>query len=353
MSRISRAADIDRSLLKHLANHPHDLVRVVCDEMNVTRPAVLSRLNALAHKGYLRKSGTTRPTYHVGTNRRRAFHYRIAGLEEDVAWSREIRPFLSDVAPAVVEACQHGLTEMLNNVIDHSGSKTADVFVDINADGISIVISDNGIGIFRKISEHLHLPDEHLALLELSKGKLTTDPRHHSGEGVFFTARMFDTFQIVSAGLLFDLRDEPICHSLLQERLKKRGTSVLLEIAHNRKRKIGDVFRKYSSGPDDYSFAKTEIPLRMVRLGDESLLSRSQAKRVMDRADSFRTVVLDFSDIDMIGQAFADEIFRVFANAHPNVELIPTHAKPAVQQMINRVTSAPFDLSVVSKKERS
>ena len=51
MSRISRAADIDRSLLKHLANHPHDLVRVVCDEMNVTRPAVLSRVNALAHKG--------------------------------------------------------------------------------------------------------------------------------------------------------------------------------------------------------------------------------------------------------------------------------------------------------------
>ena len=35
-------------------------------------------------------------------------------------------------------------------------------------------------------------------------------------------------------------------------------------------------------------------------------------------------------------EAFADEIFRVFANAHPEVELIHVHAVSEVQQMIRR-----------------
>ena len=38
--------------------------------------------------------------------------------------------------------------------------------------------------------------DKRQALFELSKGKFTTDPSRHSGEGVFFTSRMFDDFEI-------------------------------------------------------------------------------------------------------------------------------------------------------------
>ena len=352
MGRKSRASEIEALLLSNVENHPLDLVRVVCDALEVTRPAVLARVETLVDGGYLIKTGTTRPTYGVGGNRRRVFDYRLAGFAEDVAWTRDIRPQLTDVPTTVIDACQHGLTEMLNNAIDHSGSKTATVTIDIDDSRVAIVIADKGIGIFRKISRHLCLPDERLALLELSKGKLTTDPRHHSGEGVFFTSRMFDTFQIVSDELVFDLRGDEAIDPMIASQNRELGTTVLMKIARSRKRTIGDVFRKYSSGPDDYTFARTEIPLRMVRLGDESLLSRSQAKRVMDRAERFRIVVLDFADIDSIGQAFADEIFRVFLNAHPDIELIPQHATPAVQQMINRIVSARFAERAPTKKSK-
>jgi hypothetical protein len=60
----------------------------------------------------------------------------------------------------------------------------------------------------------------------------------------------------------------------------------------------------------------------------------------MQRVDRFRHVVLDFSDVTTIGQAFADEIFRVFVQAHPEVELVPVHAVPEVQQMIRRAETA-------------
>ena len=58
------------------------------------------------------------------------------------------------------------------------------------------------MGIFKKIQKALDLLDERHAILELAKGKLTTDPKHHTGEGIFFTSRMFDEFTILSGGVL-------------------------------------------------------------------------------------------------------------------------------------------------------
>ena len=68
----------------------------------------------------------------------------------------------------------------------------------------------------------------------------------------------------------------------------------------------------------------------------DELISRSQAKRLLARLDLFKRVVLDFRNVDMIGQAFADQIFRVFANEHPEIELLATNTSVAVQQMISR-----------------
>lgn len=69
------------------------------------------------------------------------------------------------------------------------------------------------------------------------------------------------------------------------------------------------------------------------------LLSRSQAKRLLSRFEKFEEVMLDFKDVQTIGQAFADEIFRVFALQHPEVSIIAINTTPEVQQMINRAKS--------------
>lgn len=54
------------------------------------------------------------------------------------------------------------------------------------------------------------------ALFELAKGKLTTDPSKHTGEGVFFTSRMFDSFEISANGLQFN-HDASLPNDWLQE----------------------------------------------------------------------------------------------------------------------------------------
>jgi hypothetical protein len=53
--------------------------------------------------------------------------------------------------------------------------------------------------------------------------------------------------------------------------------------------------------------------VRLAKYGNDQLISRSQAKRLLARIELFKIVLFDFSGVETIGQAFADEIFRVFA----------------------------------------
>jgi len=95
-----------------------------------------------------------------------------------------------------------------------------------------------------------------------------------------------------------------------------------------------EIFDPYSSG-DDYGFTKTVVPVRLAQYGDDKLVSRSQAKRLVARVDRFKTVLFDFKAVESIGQAFAGEIFRVFAQGHPEIEIVPINGSTQVQQMIN------------------
>lgn len=338
MARPDRSEEIEKALLSLVDSHPQDLVRVVAEALGLSRTAVAARARALTEQGFLAKEGTTRPTYRRGANFYVEFHYRLAGLQEDQVWSRDVAPLLRSLPGNVLDICHHAVTEMVNNAIDHSEGNCVHVVATMKNGQISLSVADDGIGIFRKITRALGLPDERLALLELSKGKLTTDPRRHSGEGVFFTSRMFDRFEIESGELVFDHDAAEPDDILLDidETADVGGTAVRMTIAADSSRTARQVFDEFSSGPDEYAFAKTIVPVRLAKVGDENLISRSQAKRLLQRVEKFRCVMLDFEGVTTIGQAFADEIFRVFANEHPEVELVAIHAIADVQQMIRR-----------------
>jgi hypothetical protein len=227
---------------------------------------------------------------------------------------------------------------MINNVVDHSTGGRLIIQYTSTAASIEIVIIDNGVGIFNKIQEILGLEDSIHVILELSKGKLTTDPKHHTGEGIFFTSRMFDNFAILSGNLFF-IHTEPDDDWLIEKQDELfSGTCVRLRINPTSNRTTQEVFDRYTTG-DDYGFTRTHIPVTLARYGDENLISRSQAKRLLARFDRFKEIVLDFRDVEIIGQSFADEIFRVFGNNHPHVHITYVGANEQVEKMIRRVIS--------------
>jgi anti-sigma regulatory factor (Ser/Thr protein kinase) len=261
----------------------------------------------------------------------------LNNLEEDVIWTRDFRPYFN-LKPNVSNIAAHGFTEMVNNSIDHSSGTSVFITASQTEKSLTLVVADNGIGIFEKISAALNLADKRQALFELSKGKFTTDPSKHSGEGVFFTSRMFDYYEIEANGLQFS-HDEK--HDSLMEEPSPfvKGTVVFMKIALDSERTSSDVFNQFMNAPEDFDFSKTIVPMKLARLGDEQLISRSQAKRLIARFDRFKKVILDFKSVSEIGQAFADELFRVYANEHPQVELSPVNMSEQVERMWRRAVA--------------
>jgi anti-sigma regulatory factor (Ser/Thr protein kinase)/uncharacterized protein (DUF1330 family) len=334
MPRPSRFEELVRTVTRDVAAHPRDLTRHYARQLGVSRVAANKWIQRLEREGWIARSGpSTHPVFSPGYKRRVAHLYPIAGLEEHVAWEQDFKPYFS-LTPNVQKIAHHGFTEMLNNAIDHSAGTSVLAWASQDEKALRVGISDDGVGIFAKIADALGLPDRRLALFELAKGKLTTDPRRHSGEGVFFTSRMFDAFDITANGLTFN-HDARVLQDWLHEAPGhfEQGTFVFMVIALDTTRTAAEVYAQFTDAPEDYDFSRTIVPMKLARFGDEQLVSRSQAKRLIARFDRFRTVILDFAEVQEIGQAFADELFRVYAASHPGLELSPVNMTAQVERM--------------------
>jgi len=338
--------EIRQFLLEAIADRPRYVVRQTCERFGASRQAINRHLRMLIDAGLVVASGNTRSrAYHLAILQQHAVTVPLAGLAEDALWRKEIRPHLEGLPANVLGIWQYGVTEMANNAVDHSGGTELRVALTRTAVRTQIRLADDGVGIFRKIQQECHLEDERHAVLELAKGKLTTDPQRHTGEGIFFASRMFDEYAIFSGGVFFS-------HTITEEEdwildldNPGRGTLVVMEQQNTSPRTAKEIFDAYTATSEDFGFTKTVVPVRLAQHGQENLISRSQAKRLLARADRFKVVVLDFTGVDAIGQAFADEIFRVFAAAHPSVEIVPVHENPEVARMIARARAggAPQD----------
>ena len=337
----ARGEDIRRFILANVDKHPTDIAKRAASHFHITRQAMHKHLRRLVEAGALTEVGQTRNReYKLAPRAQWERTYPLeATLAEDTVWTRDIRPALGQLPDNVMLLWQHGFTEMFNNAIDHSQGSRIRVEIRGTANVTEMLVADDGVGIFRKIQNQLGLLDERHAILELSKGKLTTDPTRHSGEGIFFTSRMFDAFDIVSGGVSFSHSSDEANDWIRDNAQSATGTTVWMRLRNRATRTTKKIFDQYASG-EDYDFSRTVVPVVLAQYTGDPLISRSQAKRVLARIHLFRTVVFDFSGVATIGQAFADEIFRVFARAHPEIELQFVHTNPTVRAMIARARSS-------------
>jgi hypothetical protein len=336
-----RGEEIRHFILQHVEKHPTDISKLTADHFSITRQAVNKHLQRLTGELALVEAGNTRNrSYRLVPLAEWKKSYQITpDLAEDLAWSNDVGPVIGQLPENVLDIWHYGFTEMFNNAKDHSGGTQILVHIRRTAATTEMVISDDGVGIFKKIQMALNLLDERHAIFELSKGKLTTDPAKHTGEGIFFTSRMFDSFDILSGGVFFT-HSFGVAEDWIMERDQFRsGTTVWMKIDNHTARAVKKIFDHYASEDGDYGFNKTVVPVKLAQYGNDKLISRSQAKRVLARVELFTVVLFDFAGVPIIGQAFADEIFRVFAREHPAMELHAIHASSEVKRMIERAKS--------------
>ena len=335
-----RGEEVRQFILDHVDRHGEDIAAFTAQKFGISRQAVNKHLHCLVEQEYLLADGATRDRrYFLRPLMDWSQAYPLdGGLQEDVVWRRDVRPWLVELPKSVLEIWAYGCTEMINNAIDHSSGKEMMVSVEKTAASTRMEIRDDGEGIFAKIQKDLGLEDERHAILELSKGKLTTDPSRHSGEGIFFTSRAFDDFEILSGKSHFSHASQQGVDWMQESPDFTRGTTIILTLSNRSPRVLKEVFKSFTSG-EDFGFTKTVVPVRLAQYGGEALVSRSQAKRLLSRFDRFKAVVLDFEGVEAIGQAFADEVFRVFNREHPEIELLAIQTSENVGQMIRRATS--------------
>ncbi len=339
MNNKEKGEKIRQQIVSDVRHHPSDLSKHIAQIFSITVQAVNNHIRRLEHEGWLTSTGSGKgKRYFLGDLRAYKSLFPLQeDFTEDVVWRNHYAFLFDDLPENVVDICHYGFTEMVNNVIDHSGGKHIYISAVREKEKIIIVVLDDGEGIFRKIQRICGLNDERQALFELSKGKLTTDPDNHTGEGIFFTSRVFDEFEIDSKGITYSHNDQFDFDYILETEFSKNesGTAVYMLINRNSGRDLQTVFDDYA-GPDEFQFNKTVIPVRLAQYANEKLVSRSQAKRLLSRIEKFSYVVFDFEGVSAIGQAFADEIFRVYAKRHSDIVLHPVKMEPNVEKMIKR-----------------
>jgi len=187
--------------------------------------------------------------------------------------------------------------------------------------------------VFHRLCTDFGFPSPHDAIVQLEKGKLTTDPAQHSGDGIFFSSKAVSAFRLESQGVAW-IVDNLTPDTAIGPSDVRRGTRVTLTVTEGRIRPLRDVFGSYAD-PKSLGFVRTRTTVKLSGLGT-GLISRSEARRALQRLTEFTHVTLDFSGVEVVGQGFCDEVFRVFARRHPEIALEPVGMNDAVAFIVAR-----------------
>ena len=333
---------LKQRILVNADSHPNDLVQYSMENLSLSKNTVLKYIDELLQEQKLIRTSVGRYPSYALPKETKIFSFSLAKnnapdnimLSEDSIAS-EVFPFIGNVPFEISQILDYAFMEITNNAIEHSEATKINIKISKSITKLKICIADNGIGIFKKIKNDLHLLNEKQSIIELSKGKFTSNPEHHSGEGIFFSSKLCDEFYILSDGLIFSPQED-IPEKIHLENINE-GTKVIFIINFNTKKVAKEIFDEFAGTDFDNPTFKTIIQLRYMQMEGMSLTSRSQARRLLTRFEKFTTVVLDFSDVPFIGQGFADEIFRVYSEKNPATKIEFINASDQVQAMIAHV----------------
>ena len=340
-----------QKIVRFLAREGSSTAPKIAEHLGVTRQRAFVVLSGLVRDGQVVRVGKRRGTQYLLPQGTLAVRARLdLRLKNDGLKEHEVLTDIRDrfiplkLAPENMRSIfDYAFSEMLNNAIEHSEAETISVSVFVSggesADApgqFSFVIRDTGIGAFRNLMQKRHLHSELEAMQDVLKGKVTTAPEAHSGQGIFFTSKAADRFSLRSYG--WEMRVDNILPDIffLPDIDAIEGTEVRFDIDYHSPRHLIDVFRAFESKDGSQDFDRTEVHVRLFTHGTIHV-SRSQARRILSGLENFRRITLDFDRVPAIGQAFADEIFRVFRLRHPEIRIQVTNATEAVRFMINRV----------------
>lgn len=320
--------------------------KLIQERFNISRQQVSRYLHDLVQEGIITPAGAGRGQKYFPSTinkeivlaERRMTIAELKSVNEDGLYLASLAPHITHLSTNIKSILHHGFTELVNNVIDHAESSFFSFSLTENTASGDLILDldDDGIGVFRRNQIAFGCKDLYEAVVETVKGRRTSQPAIHAGEGLFFTSRIFDYFRLRANGIEW-LYLSPIEDWSIAECPLEKGSHLKLKINSQSNKKIEDVFKKYTD--EDFQFTENGLfvvePLTIAASHEH--VSRSEAKRLLLGAEKFKHIIIDFKNTIRIGQGFADEIFRVFRNQYPGINIEPRNMNQAVRAMVQHV----------------
>lgn len=308
--------------------------------LGITAQAVHKHLASLRDQGLARQVGKGRAARWV-----RCFDYRLVweldgALAEFEMWKQAQDDMAAELAAANDQAraiLNYAVTEVLNNAIDHSGGTRVELLGVFREDYIEITVIDDGVGAFKKVQDHFELNDELEAIAHLAKGQQTTWAERHTGQGLFFSSRAVDVFEVEAGGRVWQV-DNLRGDTTVWAGVPRAGTRVVLRTRMERTLTMKEVFDRHSI--EEYAFDRGAVRVALSDHGTE-FVSRSEAQRLGVGLELYGEVELDFANVKAVGQGFVDELFRIWVREHPGTVFTYTNANDEVTFMIERGLPRP------------
>ena len=338
------AMDMKNLIFKFLEKKGRVTTADLVNKTGLSRAYAQRFLKELADEGAILRVGKANQAHYVLTPKKGAPQAILPprvrkvlinkGLAEDRVLDaiRQESSIFQGTAGNVSSIVDYAFTEMLNNAIEHSASGKIDLIVLKTSTDIRFTVTDRGIGIFNNIMNQKNLGSAMDAIQDLLKGKETTAPQAHSGEGIFFTSKIADQLTITSfeKKLVFDNVGQDV---YIRDIKPTRGTRIDFVLSLKSKSTLLGLFNQYAD--ESFQFSKTGVKVKLYHQ-EIDYVSRSQARRILAGLEKFKTIELDFKGVKTVGQGFADEIFRVWQNAHQEIKLATSNANENILFMIRR-----------------
>ncbi len=330
---------------------------------NISRQAAHRHLRLLTRQGILERQGGGRGSRYRATRSPAAvrffspgareapdeterFAFALAGLAEDSAWTELLRKstILAALSQEGRAVFQFAVTEVLNNAIEHAGGGRVEIKIQRVGPSVAVEITDEGVGVFRRLREALHFADDLHALEALARGKITTSPTGHTGDGLFIVSQLADLFELGSDQLVWVVdnvrQDVSVRPAAAPEASAGSvGTRVRFEARAHSPRSLAEVLAAH---PGTGEAPRARIVVKLYASGP-TFVSRAEARRLVVGLEKFHEIVMDFSGVLWVGQGFVDEVFRVWATKHPEIRLRVENAAPTVAFMIARGRPKPAE----------
>lgn len=330
---MSSSDQIKQFILENISSHQRDIIKAAIHKFGISRQAILKHMNTLISEKRVVAHGKTRDRfYEVMPQVNFSKSVDISNvLSPSKILEQQILPNFKSLPKNIYEICEFAVMALFTNTIDHSKATRLNYKIYITPTETHIFISDNGEGIFSKIHRKLELNSFQVAALEVAKGHVTTDPINHAGEELMTVIRLFDHVTIEASGIclsyLSDIKDWSITSSTQQQ-----GTRVHLEIKNNSKRSCHETFHQIFNQENK----SVRIPVNLIRLKNELVNSREQAKQLLRNIRELDEIKFDFNKIDLIGPAFADELIRKTKQKNNSANIKWVNSNDTVDLLMSR-----------------